>query len=104
MATKFGELQVFEDGKMKTFPVYCCGHCSDIVVMRAGRTTDRTKCYSCDKLICERKALCREQCTPIHSMARDHFEGAGQHARLIPAIMAGCETLSEAVDKQLITI
>lgn len=88
---------------MQRIPTYTCGHCSDVVAMRYERKRERTRCKKCMRLICERKQLCRVDCTPLHDMAADHFEDAGAHGRLVPAIMAGCSSMDEAQAKGLIT-
>lgn len=87
---------------MKTIPTYTCGHCSDVIAMRPDRKRERTRCKKCMRLICEKKELCRLDCTPLYAMAQDHFENVGEHGKLVPAIMAGCETLDEAVSKGLV--
>jgi len=78
----------------RVIPSYTCAHCSDVVLMRPERTRQRTRCMKCMGYICEKKELCRVECTPIHKLARDHFEGP--RARLVPAIMSGATTLEEA--------
>lgn len=88
---------------MQVIPTYTCGHCTDVVQMRPDRKRDRVRCKKCMKLICERKELCRVECTPMHAMSLDHFENAGQHGRLVPAIMAGLSTVDEAAKQGLIT-
>lgn len=88
---------------MRVIPTYTCGHCSDVVQMLPSRTRERTRCKKCMRLICERKQLCRIDCTPLHAMAADHFEGAGTHGRFVPAIMAGCSTEDEAAQRGLIS-
>lgn len=90
------------DGKTHHYPTYTCGHCSSVVVMRADRTRERVRCSSCDKLICEKSELCRQACTPIHALARDHFEGDPKWTRLVPALMAGATTEEEAIRRGLI--
>jgi hypothetical protein len=100
MTPEFGTLEVFEDGKMKSFPTYCCGHCSTVVVLNPARKRERTRCLKCMKFLCEKSELCRVQCTPIHAMARDHFEGAGEFGKFVPAIMAGCQTLEDIKTQQ----
>lgn len=100
---EFGELHIWNNGREQVYPTYCCGHCSNVVVLRPERTRERTKCVACQKLLCEKNELCRKQCTPIHAMARDHFEGAGQYGTLVPALMAGCTTETEARQSGLLT-
>jgi len=105
MATKFGVLEFTNAfGKQETLPTYCCGHCSDVVVMRPDRIRERKHCTHCGKLICEKKELCQIDCTPIHSLAKDHFEGAGKWGKYVPALMAGCSTVDEGVAKGLIIV
>lgn len=99
---EFGELHMMEGGKTKVFPTYCCGHCSNVVVLNPNRTRDRKTCYGCGKWLCEQNQLCQAQCTPIHSMAKDHFENAGEWGKLVPAIMGGCTSVEEAEQKGLI--
>ena len=102
----FGELMVQEPTSMgvrtRILPTYTCGHCTNVVVMRPDRTRPRNFCHSCSKWICETKELCNLQCTPLYSLAEDHFEGGGRHATLVHAIMGGAETLAEAQEKGLL--
>lgn len=94
---------VIDLGTLKVIPTYTCGHCSDVIRMRPERTRDRVRCKSCMRLICEKKQICRVDCTPLYAMSLDHFEDAGKFGRLVPAIMAGCETEDEARERGLIT-
>ncbi len=98
------ELEIFGDGKMQVIPTYTCGHCSDVVLMRPDRKRDRTACAKCSRYICEKKPLCRTQCTPLHELAKDHFEGlrAKEWGRLVPAIMGGATTEEEGLRRGLI--
>lgn len=99
----FGELHITSpEGKVEVKPTYCCGHCTGIVVMNPNRTRERVKCYSCQKFLCERNPICMDTCTPMHAMAKDHFEGAGKFGERVNAIMAGCTTVEEGVSKGLI--
>lgn len=99
-----GELTMMDgDGRMVTYPTYTCGHCSNVVVMRKDRLRDRTKCLPCGKWLCEDKAICREQCTPLYRLADDRFENAGVHGKLLGAIMAGATTVEEGHSLGLIT-
>lgn len=98
-----GELTTMDgDGRTITYPTYTCGHCSNVVIMRTDRLRERTKCFSCQKWLCESKELCRVQCTPIHALADDHFETSGVHGNLVAAIMGGAETLAEGYARGLI--
>lgn len=102
---KFGELTIQDGGKIKTYPTYCCGHCSDVVVMREDRKRERFKCQSCQKLICERKEICLKHCTPIHALARDHFETKNpEYKKYANAILEGLETVEEAEKSGLILL
>ncbi len=89
---------------MRVIPTYTCGHCTDVVQMNPQRVRERTRCKKCMRLICERKQLCQMDCTPMYAMSQDRFEGAGKHSRLVPAIMAGCSTESEAAQLGLIEV
>lgn len=106
---QFGELTMHgcdiegnEDGKTHRYATYTCGHCSSVVVMRPDRTRERVRCQTCDKLLCEKNELCRTACTPIHALARDHFEGDPKWTRLVPALMAGATSEEEAIRRGLI--
>lgn len=104
--TEFGELQVWEEGpggsRQVTYPTYCCGHCSNVVILNPARKRERKKCMACGKLICEQNQLCQTDCTPIHALAAGRFEDTGKWGRLVPAIMAGCTSEEEGVQKGLI--
>lgn len=111
MKNKFGELTIVGadlDGNLKpgthAYPTYNCGHCSKIVVMRPERARPRNLCLGCDSWICEESEICNTHCTPIHALARDHFEGAGERGKYIPAIMQGVNTVEEAHRLGLVTI
>lgn len=105
MVEDCGTLTIWQDGKkVKTYPTYTCGHCSNVVVMRPDRVRERVKCKSCGKTICEKTELCATHCTPLPELARDHFEGAGEWKKYVPAIMQGVETKEEAVKKGLILL
>ena len=97
---QMGEITVSElhEGMPRTrkFPTYTCGHCSQVVVMRADRIRERTRCGKCQKLLCEQNKLCRADCTPIHALARDKALDDPKWARLAPAILSGCTTEEEA--------
>jgi hypothetical protein len=110
MRNCFGELQLDGhdlDGKpclgIKRYPTYTCGHCSSIVIIRDDRTRPRNHCLSCDSWICEKNEICNTHCTPLHAMSYDHFEGAGEHGKFVPAIMQGVTTVDEAHKRGLIT-
>lgn len=98
-----GELTVMDPwGRGETLPTYTCGHCSMVIVLRPDRVRERKRCFSCFRTICEKSEICNAACTPLHAMARDHFEGAGIWAKFVPAIMAGATTLAEAEGKGVI--
>jgi hypothetical protein len=86
------------------YPAYTCGHCSNIIVLRADRSRERKTCMACMRWICEKSQICNSHCTPIHALANDHFEGAGEFGRYIPAIMAGVSKIDEAQEKGLVTL
>lgn len=100
MADRFGEIVVQEPTPTGVVTrrqmTYTCGHCSNVVVMNEKRTRPRERCLACDSYICERNELCQVQCTPLHALARDHFEGGDKWGRLVPAIMAGAATKEDA--------
>lgn len=89
-------------GKVSYVPTYTCAHCTQVILMRPERTRERVRCTRCLRLICEKSELCRSQCTPLHEIAQDHFENAGEFGRLVPAIMQGITTIDEAQKKGLI--
>lgn len=102
---RFGELTIQDNDGIKTYPTYCCGHCSDVVIMRPDRTRERKRCMGCGKLICERKQLCNAHCTPIHALARDHFETRNpEHKKYANALLEGLETVDEAEKSGLILL
>lgn len=96
----FLEISDMVEGK-KTFPAYTCGHCSNVIMINPKRSERRT-CLSCGRWLCGTNELCNAGCTPIHSMANDHFEGAGDYGKFIPALMQGVTTLEEGGKKGLI--
>lgn len=89
--------EMTENGvQLRKYMTYTCGHCSAVVAMNAARTRARSRCIACDSLICETNELCHAQCTPLHALAKDHFEGEDKWTRLVPAIMRGASTKEEA--------
>lgn len=96
------EITVSQDGKTQYVPAYTCGHCTNVVILRPNRTRERKRCFSCDRLICEMNEICNAHCTPLYSLAKDHFEGAGEFGKYVPAIMSGVSTIREAEEKGLI--
>ncbi|SRR5258706_11534020 len=106
MYNKMGEITLSGcdlDGKLiqgsMTVPFYACGHCSASVIMRPDRTRERRRCLTCGRWICETNELCSVDCTPLYSMAEDHFEGAGKWGEKVNAIMNGVTTVKEALKK-----
>ena len=99
-----GELTRTELGRMETVATFTCGHCTNVVVMRPERTRPRTRCTKCGKLLCEKNELCMKDCTPMHELAKDHFEGAQAEkwGKYVPAIMQGVTTEEEGLRKGLI--
>lgn len=100
---EFGELHQWDGGRETVTPTYTCGHCSNVVVMNSARTRERRRCLTCFRLICEGTPFCRDECTPLPELARDHFEGPpGRQYKMVSPIMAGCTSYEEAKDKGLI--
>ena len=80
---------------MRVYYMYACGHCSGQQHLAGPRETPDYRCVSCSRYLCHR-AICHARCTPLYSMAKDKFEGAGKYGLLVPAIMAGAQTLEDA--------
>lgn len=78
-------------------PTYTCGHCSDVVVMNPARKRERRRCVKCGRTLCGRKLICVEACTPLHELAKDHYEGPG--GGLVNAIMNGATSVEEGMRK-----
>lgn len=98
---EFGELTVTEHGRKTTYPCYTCAHCNKVIVMRADRTRERKRCLKCGGLVCEKTQLCREICTPINQLAKDHFSGNSEYGTFAPAILNGAKTIDEALEMGL---
>jgi hypothetical protein len=102
---EFGEVTIRSfGGKPEKYPCYTCGHCSQVVVMRAERTRPRKRCMKCFRIICEQTDICADHCTPLNEMARDHFENAGEAGKYVPAIMKAVQSKAEAHKRGLITL
>lgn len=86
----------------RVIPFYSCGHCSKTIALDYRRTRERITCKGCSRWICEKSEICRKHCTPLYSLAKDHFENAGRHGALVPAIMSGETSLEGAAKKGLI--
>ena len=102
MKNQLYEIFLSERGVDKNLLAYTCGHCSNVIVLRPERERERETCYQCGRWICEKSSICLTHCTPIHEMAKDHFEGVGERGKFIPAIMAGITSVEEALSKSLI--
>lgn len=96
------DIEISQGGKMTSLPAYTCGHCSNVIVLRPERQRERKRCLSCMRLICEMSEICSSHCTPLYELAKDHFEGAGEFGKYIPAIMVGVGTKEEAHQKGLV--
>jgi hypothetical protein len=81
---------------------YTCGHCTNVVVMRPDRLRPRTTCKACGRWICEKSELCNLDCTPMYSLAEDHFENAGKYGKFVSAIMKGHTKVEDAQKEGLI--
>lgn len=93
----FGSITVTNEwGQSTEQPCYVCGHCSDVIILRADRVRERKSCLTCGNLICEKKQLCQTHCTPLHAMARDGFQDTGRWGKYVNAIMRGAATEEEA--------
>jgi ribosomal protein S27E len=101
---QIGEVIISGPEGTKRFPTYTCGHCTQVVVMRMDRTRERLRCKTCGKLLCESNELCRKSCTPMHALAKDHFEASEKWTSLVPAIMGGATSEEEAVKRGLIQV
>lgn len=78
------------------FAFYACGHCSGQQYLPSLHDTPSYRCGYCSRYLCE-SALCNAGCTPLYSLAKDHFEGADKWTKLLPAIMAGATTPEEGI-------
>jgi len=96
MREELGEITIQEFGKVKKLPCYVCGHCNNIITLNPARSRERKRCPTCWRLICEKTDICRNHCTPLHEMAKDHFQDAGEHGMYVPAIMQGVTSIKEA--------
>lgn len=75
-------------GKLTESSTYTCTHCGCVVVMNPDRTRPRTKCYSCQHLICDNCAATYSQtrvCKPLAQQIDEQFEAVvrGDPAPLI---------------------
>lgn len=80
----------------RVFVYYACGHCSSQTHVPSVRDVPKYKCRGCSRYLCARP-LCHSRCTPLYSLAKDRFEGAGKWGELVPAIMAGATTPEQAI-------
>lgn len=99
-------VEVTQEGKTSYFPSYVCGHCNDVVIIRAERTRERKRCLKCMRTICENKQICNQDCIPLWEICKDHFEGivANKYKKYVPAIMQGIDNTNEAEAKGLILL
>lgn len=94
------QVEIHDSDGNKSFPAFTCGHCSSIVQINPTRKERRT-CMPCGRWICGRE-ICNIQCTPLHSLADDHFESKGEWGKMVPAIMNGITSAEEGMKKGLI--
>lgn len=80
---------------IQEIPSYVCGHCNNVIALNPDRRRERRLCLRCGSLICEKTELCREICTPIHALAKDHFEDV-RWGRYAAPILSGAETIAQA--------
>src|SRR5262249_35068020 len=80
---------------------YGCGHCSKTVYVKATMDPYRPRCPRCSRWICQTE-ICTKDCTPLYSLAEDHFEKAKEWGKLVPAIMSGAETINDAKAKGIV--
>jgi hypothetical protein len=80
----------------REYMCYTCGHCSTPVLMNPGRERPRKTCLSCGRWVCEQHEICMQDCTPIYSLADNHFEDAGKWSKWVKPIMHGATSVAEA--------
>ena len=102
MPNEIYTIEIHEFGNVREIPCYTCGHCTTIIALRAERTRPRSTCHACGRWICEKNEICNADCTPMYSLADDHFENAGKWGKYVPAIMQGATTIDEAEKADLI--
>lgn len=91
------EIEYSQNGVMKRYPAYSCGHCTATVVLNPQRIRERVTCKKCGRWLCETNELCRADCTPIYDLAKDRaWTEDSNWARLVPGIMGGATSLEEA--------
>jgi len=96
-------MEISDGSQTRQIPCYTCGHCTSIIALRDDRTRSRTTCHACGRWICEKSEICNKDCTPIYSLADDHFENAGKWGKYVNAIMNGATSIEEAEKAGLIT-
>jgi len=57
-------------GKLLEASTFTCTHCGAVVVMNPERTRERTKCFSCQHIICDNCAAIYSQTRVCDSLAR----------------------------------
>ncbi len=77
------------DGNKTVEYFYNCAHCSNTILLNQGRTRERIRCSSCSGVICEKKPICRQGCTPLNELFNDGFEAGEKWTKLVPDIMSG---------------
>lgn len=102
MKNQVYDVEVTDENGTRYLPAYTCGHCTSIILMRPDRLRERRTCLRCGRWICEKSEICLTHCTPMHAMAADHFEDAGEYGLYVPAIMRGI-TKKDDADK-LVTL
>jgi hypothetical protein len=104
LEAQLGYVEVTEpNGNIKRYPCYTCGHCSNVVILRPDRNRPRKSCLQCGRWLCEKSEICNTHCTPLHALAKDHFENAGEFGKYVPAIMKGVTSVREAERLGLVT-
>ncbi len=71
-----GTLTITDQDGTQVRHFYTCAHCSNSIIIEPTRARPRVKCGKCNRVICEKKQICRVACTPLNELADDGFESA----------------------------
>lgn len=92
---ELGTLTIADQDGTRVHHFYTCAHCSNSIIIEPTRSRPRVKCSRCNRVICEKKQICRAACTPLNELADDGFESPAKWQKYVNAIMHGVDNVDD---------